>query len=971
MDSALNSFNNPSKTGLPTTQDKDMQNAVREGNLDLNSILVNSAPFVLTIWDDGFNLLAASDQAVKIFGLTDKQEYIKRFFDFSPKHQPCGSPSAEKAILMLTETLKTGQHTFEWMHQTLSGEPLPMEIAAVRFVRGERAMVAAYAIDIRPIKNVVVSEKKALDLARRFLDAAPIFIETWDNDMNLTGTNQAAVKMFGLRDTDHYMEVYEQLHPEYQPCGMKTKDKIPLVVEKVMKDGYTEGEWMHIDISGNEVPVQSCYVRFDVGNDEHYIVGYSQDLRPIRAAMAELENALKYTQNLMNSAPFFMEIWDCNLNLISCNDAAAKMFGLSSPSEYVKHFYELSPKFQPCGTPSEVKIIELVKKAVDDGYCRSEWTHIGIDGQPFPVDVVFVKLKSLEGDIIVGYNQDLRPLRIAMDKLKASEERSKTLLDASPIPSIIFDEAINAVDSNFAALTLFAIEQGSTPEKTYPHQGRLSECKHGQCIQFHVCGRDFCPLRSFLLENHRSIFAKHGMDAGGVLSELENLCFDVVRNGTAKIEETLTTLYGALIPCEITVVSVNYNDSQGFAFYLRDLREEKLRQAAEDASRAKSSFLSTVSHEIRTPLNAILGITEIRLMDSEIDIKIRDDLMKIYASSDILLKIINDILDLSRIEAGKLPISESKYETASFIGDIVQINLLHIGSKTVEFHLNVDENLPTHVLGDELRMKQILSNLLSNAFKYTEAGSVSLDIRIFDIPGSDDKLMFEIKVSDTGVGMTKQQIDILFEEFTRFYQSESLTTGTGLGMSITQKLVSLMGGKLSVESESGKGSVFTAQIPQSKLPNAKPLGAEVVENLRQFKTINAYKGSDDIVRKPMPYGKVLVVDDVDINIYVVMGLLAPYELQVEEASNGMEAIEKVKNGGVYDIIFMDHMMPEMDGIEATKIIRELGYKKPIVALTANAVSGQSEVFLSSGFDDFLSKPIDVRCMHVILNRFVA
>ena len=1015
-----------------------------------------------------------------------------------PQHQPHGQLTKEYIRGYMDEALRLGESNFEIYANTPNKK---FTCAAVTLQSEADGTFSACAYDISHYKTVIggaikakavmESEKKALDLARRFLDAAPIFIETWDNEMNLTGANQAAVKMFGLRDTDHYLEVYEELHPEFQPCGMKTAEKIPLIIEDVMKNGYTEGEWMHIDLAGNPVPVQSCYVRFDVGNDEHYIVGYSQDLRPIRAAMADLESALKMTQDLIDSAPlfieiwdenleiiecndvaakmfgvpaegihtrimtdlspefqpcgtpsaefcrkhvalafeegrthveymhidfegkpfpvdvtyvrmrrgdknvvvgynvdlrptkaaseltqmyldaapFFIEIWDSELNLISCNEAAVKMFGLSGTHEYVKIFDELSPELQPCGTPSDKKIREIVGKALKEGYYRSEWTHIGIDGRPFPVDVSYVKLKSGDEDIVVGYNQDLRPLRIAMDKLRASEERSKILLDASPTPSIIFDESINAVDSNFAALTLFAKEPDRSPITTYPHYPDLEMCTYEQCVQFHSCGRDVCPLRSYLLSNYQDIFVEHG-DDDTVGAELGMHCFEVVQYGTKKFEQVLKTLYGEPIPCEITIVSVNYNDSQGFAFYLRDLREEKLRAMAEDANRAKSSFLSTISHEIRTPLNAILGITEIRLMDKDVDQKIRDDLMKIYASSDVLLKIINDILDLSKIEAGKLSILERKYEIASLIGDTIQLNIMRLDSKPTEFSLNIDENVPFYVLGDELRMKQILSNLLSNAFKYTEKGYVNLEIRTVDMPDSDDKLMLEMKVTDTGVGLTKQQIENIYEEFSRFHESESSPEGTGLGMSITKKLVSLMGGKLTVESEAGKGSVFTVLIPQGKILDSMPLGKDMVENLQQFRMVGTQRDITDIVREPMPYGKILVVDDVEINIYVVMGLLLPYELQVDDASNGLEAIEKIENGNEYDIIFMDHMMPEMDGIEATKIIRKLGYQKPIVALTANAVAGQAEMFLQNGFDDFISKPIDVRSMNLVLNKLI-
>ena len=723
-----------------------------------------------------------------------------------PKYQPQGQLTKDFLKGHMSDALASGESNFEVHIKTTSKSSV---YAAITLKSEADGTFSAYAHDVTHYL-ATESEKKALGLAKRFLDAAPIFIETWDNDMNLTGTNQAAVKMFGLRDKDHYLEVYDKLHPEFQPCGMKTSEKAPLVIEEVKKNGYTEGEWMHIDLEGNPVPVQSYYVRFDIGNDQHYIVGYSQDLRPIKKAMNEVRKALELSQMYLNSAPFFVEIWDCELNLIGCNEAAVKMFGLSGTHEYVKLFSELSPEVQPCGTPSEVKIKEVIQKAVENGYNRCEWTHVDINGQPFLVDVVYVKLNNGDDDIIVGYNQDMRPLQAAMDKLRSAEE----------------------------------------------------------------------------------------------------------------------------------------------------------------ANRAKSSFLSTISHEIRTPLNAILGITEIQLMDSSLDPKLREDFEKIYASSDVLLSIINDILDLSKIEAGKLNIMERKYEIASFISDTIQLNIFRLESKPIEFLLNVDEQAPSHAIGDELRVKQILSNLLSNAFKYTEEGNVTLDVKTYDMPECEDKFVLEMKVEDTGMGMTKQQIDKLFEEFSRFNETESSPEGSGLGMSITQNLVSIMGGKLTVESEAGKGSTFTVTLPQGRVPEAKQIGKEIAENLRQFRPVGSQMRRVQINRELMSYGKVLVVDDVEVNIYVVMGLLMPYELQVDSASNGKEAIDKISEGNEYDIIFMDHMMPEMDGIEATKIIRGMGYAKPIVALTANAVEGQAEIFLDNGFDDFISKPIDVRSMNLILNRLI-
>jgi CheY-like chemotaxis protein len=236
---------------------------------------------------------------------------------------------------------------------------------------------------------------------------------------------------------------------------------------------------------------------------------------------------------------------------------------------------------------------------------------------------------------------------------------------------------------------------------------------------------------------------------------------------------------------------------------------------------------------------------------------------------------------------------------------------------------------------------------------------------------NDDCVTLTISVSDTGQGMTKEQITSLFDEYSRFNtDSNRMTEGTGLGMSITRKLTLLMGGEISIDSEPGKGSTFTVRLPQKKVSDAV-LGKDLANNLCNFRTNSSSRlRMIQPVREKMPYGSVLIVDDVETNIYVAKGLMYPYELKIESVDSGFEAIRKINDGNMYDIVFMDHMMPKMDGIEATKTIRNMGYKHPIVALTANAVAGQADIFLENGFDDFISKPIDIRQLNLILNKLV-
>ena len=397
----------------------------------------------------------------------------------------------------------------------------------------------------------------------------------------------------------------------------------------------------------------------------------------------------------------------------------------------------------------------------------------------------------------------------------------------------------------------------------------------------------------------------------------------------------------------------------------------KLVEIVEAGSKAKSQFLARMSHEIRTPMNAILGITEVQLQKAEIDADMKDAFEKIYVSGDMLLGIINEILDLSKIEAGKMEIFAEKYEAAHLINDVLVLNMLYSESKQIEFIVSVEESLPAYMIGDELRIKQILNNLLSNAFKYTEKGSVKLSVSAEADEQNPGPVTVVATVSDTGPGMSKEQLDKLFDPYSRFNpESNRFTEGTGIGMSITGSLVSLMEGEISVESKPGKGSVFTVRLPQT-VSGEQKIGKEAAENLNKLRTVSHVQMKRvKIVQEPMPYGKVLIVDDVIMNLHVAEGLMSPYALQIDYAESGFAAIERIERGDKYDIIFMDHMMPLMDGFETTRRLRSMGYTRPIVALTADTIVGQANLFLKNGFDDFISKPIDIRQLNIVLNRLI-
>jgi CheY-like chemotaxis protein len=397
---------------------------------------------------------------------------------------------------------------------------------------------------------------------------------------------------------------------------------------------------------------------------------------------------------------------------------------------------------------------------------------------------------------------------------------------------------------------------------------------------------------------------------------------------------------------------------------------ETALKEAQDANLAKSKFLATMSHEIRTPMNVILGVSESYLQNETLSQEIWDGYNKIYNAGDMLLHIINDILDFSKIEAGKLELIPVKYDVMSLINDTTHMNVIRYQQKPIKFSLSIQENTPAGFIGDELRIKQILNNILSNAFKYTDSGEITLAFSA-DYSNNENEATLVFNVKDTGQGMTPEQVDKLFDEYTRFnLETNRTTVGIGLGMAITKNLIAMMNGKLTVNSRYGKGTEIIVHIPQ-KLAGNEKIGKKYIDNYNGVMLEQKhYSDNKKITRELMPYGKVLVVDDMKANLDVVKLLLKPYQLNIETAESGLETLNLVKNGNEYDIIFMDHMMPVMDGMETVKELRKTGYKSTIIALTANAVVGQQDIFIANGFDGYISKPIDIRQLNDALNKFV-
>ena len=380
------------------------------------------------------------------------------------------------------------------------------------------------------------------------------------------------------------------------------------------------------------------------------------------------------------------------------------------------------------------------------------------------------------------------------------------------------------------------------------------------------------------------------------------------------------------------------------------LVEERFAEE-KSANSAKSAFLANMSHEIRTPINAILGLNTMTKRETKEESTL-EYANEIEQAGQTLLALINDILDISKVESGKMEIVPVEYDLSSLINDVSNMIDFKAKAKNLQLKINVGENLPSKLFGDDVRIRQVLINLLSNAVKYTEKGTVTLSVSGVI---SGNKLSIKYDVTDTGIGIRAEDMDKLFAKYERLDTIKNRNVeGTGLGMAITKRLLSLMDSQLDVKSTYGEGSTFSFCIEQG-IVDKTPIG----DINSRFKKVE--KTEDFENRFIAPDAKLLVVDDNKVNRLVFTKLLARLKVQIDEADSGKVAIDKC-NENEYDIVFLDHMMPVMDGLETLEHIRENSVgpniDTPIIALTANAISGSREFYLEAGFDDYLSKPIE-------------
>ncbi|MDR3321122.1 MAG: response regulator [Synergistaceae bacterium] len=650
---------------------------------------------------------------------------------------------------------------------------------------------------------------------------------------------------------------------------------------------------------------------------------------------AEQQKLEKYMRLLLENIQNVILIMDQEGRVAYCSDEFLKLAG-------IENFGSISGRY----------LYDVYRMFADDAFAaegRDRFMSVKQSGRAFEYDVGILfpggagerrtytinamPMFGEEGnfDGVVAMYHDTTALRHA-----EAEKRTRAMLDATPLATSFWDEEGNMLDCNMEALRML----------------RLSE-------------------KSDYMERFFDLNPEYQPDGKPTRQKAAELVKATFETGYQQFEWMYRTSDGEPLPVETTLVRIHWKDGQRIVAYSRDLRElkeneQKMRAAeerrrklevqalaAQAASEAKSHFLASMSHEIRTPMNAIIGMSELMRTDNLDELQLLY-FMDIRKMSHSLLQIINDILDFSKIEAGKLNLVPTDYNIFTLYDNVCSLMQFTIGDKPLEFRHSISDSIPQVLFGDDVRVRQIMMNIVNNAIKYTKQGRV--DLRLGRVEKSERDYL-SITVEDTGIGIKKENYSKLFAAFEQLDNRKNRGIGgTGLGLSITKRLVDMMDGEIGFESEYSKGSVFHVLIPL--------IEGDADNMIRPDEGRHAFASPD---------ASVLVVDDNAVNLTVALGFLSKHNIRPDTAESGKEAIELVRKKR-YDIIFMDHMMPEIDGVEATKRIRALGdehcRKVPIVALSANVVSSARDAFLEAGMDDFIPKPIEAGKLNSILLKWL-
>jgi len=945
-------------------------------------IMMDSMPLICNLWSRDGKVFDCNEAALKLFDMQDKAEYMEKFLELAPAIQPDGQPTAAKARELLNIAFTEGKCIFEWMNQGLDGSLIPMEVTLTRIEYDGDYIAIGYGRDLRDQKQIMRDLEASQVTTLAIFDASPYINILFDRDFKVIDCNAAAMNFMGFDTKEEMFAGFAariaQSLPKVQPDGRITKTlqerlvtAAKVGVDKFETEFHLGNTRRILDIEFRKIPYENSIA----------IIGYAHDITDLRRRerehiSAQIESELQLTKlNAVIKATriglYDVEIFENNFfhpdNTVIFTDEFRRMLGYTDETDFPNTLYNWKEHLHP--DDKEIAITDVVKHIADttgQTPYDAEYRLLRKDGEYAYFRACGEAIRDDRGNVI-------RIAGALMD-LTETRKREQSIMRAYEINELQLAK-INLINK---AARIGVWDMEIIRDDPMNIKNIITYSNEFREILGYNDEDDFPNLLSSFYN------CLHPDDYQMVTDKINNHIADPTGKTPFDPEYQARKKNGEYVYVRATGQSIR--DEFGEAIRtlgtIMDISEEKntianierLRLEAEEANKAKSVFLANMSHEIRTPLNAVIGLSNLVLeTDDGLNEESRYRLAQINNAGTTLLSTVNDILDISKIEAGKFELVPVKYDIPSMINDAVTQSILHKGDKPIEFIMNVCESLPTHLYGDELRIKQILNNLLSNAFKYTMMGTVELTVSC-NRDGDIDWLTFIIR--DTGIGIRQEDMDNLFKDYVQVDMSANRRIiGTGLGLSIAKRLVEQMDGHIDAVSEYGVGSVFTVRFAQKHVTD-EMIGPEVIESLKQLtysEIKRQQKGS--LTRLNMPYARVLIVDDVITNLDVARGLMKPYNMQIDCVTNGQDAIEAILDKRVrYNAVFMDHMMPGMDGIEATRRIREIGsdYAKdiPIIALTANAIVGNEEMFLQKGFQAFISKPIEIASLDNVIREWI-